>query len=113
MSNLLPSGSITGPPALLAVGIAVTSVLALAAAGWISRRRTARSPHRPGSPAVKVAAIAALGCTAYSADTSWRFAADYLDGTMARRGLPAAQAQDTGVVPIPDQLADRSGARRP
>ncbi|WP_326611203.1 hypothetical protein OG949_17800 [Streptomyces scopuliridis] len=86
MSNLLPSGSITGPPALLAVGIAVTSVLALAAAGWISRRRTARSPHRPGSPAVKVAAIAALGCTAYSADTSWRFAADYLDmaGTVER-----------------------------
>ncbi|SFE28474.1 hypothetical protein SAMN05216251_102372 [Actinacidiphila alni] len=34
---------------------------------------------RRGTPAIRVAALAAVGCTAYSADTSWRFAADYLD----------------------------------
>ncbi|WUV84744.1 hypothetical protein OG552_17465 [Streptomyces sp. NBC_01476] len=34
---------------------------------------------REGAPAIRVAALAAVGCTAYSADTSWRFAADYLD----------------------------------
>ncbi len=47
---------------------------------------------RSGGPAVKVAALAALGCTAYSADTSWRFAADYLDmaGTAERAGMFAA-----------------------
>ncbi|MFD3484460.1 hypothetical protein [Streptomyces sp. NPDC058665] len=86
MSNLLHSGSITDLLTLLAVGIAVTGVLSLAAAGWTSRRRAARTPRRPGSPAVKVAALAAVGCTAYSADTSWRFAADYLDmaGTVER-----------------------------
>ncbi|MFF2645735.1 hypothetical protein ACFVUB_38590 [Streptomyces niveus] len=86
MSNLLSPGSLTALPALLAVGIAVTGMIALAAAGWGRRRRAARSVRRPGSPAVKVAALAALGCTAYSADTSWRFAADYLDmaGTVER-----------------------------
>lgn len=78
MSNLLSPGSLTGLPALLAI--------ALAATGWARRRRAARSEPRPGSPAVKVAALAAVGCTAYSADTSWRFAADYLDmaGTAER-----------------------------
>lgn len=70
MSNLLSPGSLTALPALLAVGIAVTGVVALAAAGWARRRRATRSEHRQGSPAVKVAALAAVGCTAYSADTS-------------------------------------------
>ncbi|MFB8350741.1 hypothetical protein [Streptomyces niveus] len=86
MSNLPSPGSLTGLPALLAVGIAVTGMVALAAAGWARRRRAARSEPRPGSPAVKVAALAAVGCTAYSADTSWRFAADSLDmaGTVER-----------------------------
>ncbi|MFD3524861.1 hypothetical protein [Streptomyces sp. NPDC058653] len=86
MSNLLSPGSITDLPVLLAAGITVTGVLALALAGWTSRRRAAREPRRAGSPAVKVAALAAVGCTAYSADTSWRFAADYLDmaGTVER-----------------------------
>ncbi|MEV8406529.1 hypothetical protein AB0R12_12150 [Streptomyces niveus] len=89
MSNLLSPGSLTALPALLAVGIAVTGMVALAAAGWARRRRAARSEPRPGSPAVKVAALAALGCTAYSADTSWRFAADYLDmaGTVERAAM--------------------------
>jgi hypothetical protein len=44
---------------------------------------------RRGAPAVRVAALAAAGCTAYSADTSWRFAADYLDmaGTAERAAM--------------------------
>ncbi|WP_399037067.1 hypothetical protein [Streptomyces sp. ASQP_92] len=39
-----------------------------------------------------MAAIAAVGCTAYTADTSWRFAADYLDmgGTAERIAMFAA-----------------------
>lgn len=59
----------------------------------IYRRTTRnRSKRRPGTPAIKVAALAALGCTAYSADTSWRFAADYLDmsGTTERVAMFAA-----------------------
>ncbi|WP_329177101.1 hypothetical protein [Streptomyces sp. NBC_01477] len=44
---------------------------------------------RRGTPAVRVAALAAVGCTAYSADTSWRFTADYLDmaGTAERAAM--------------------------
>ncbi|MER6699634.1 hypothetical protein ABT289_20930 [Streptomyces fimicarius] len=59
----------------------------------IYRRTTRnRSKQRPGTPAIKVAALAAVGCTAYSADTSWRFAADYLDmsGTAERIAMFAA-----------------------
>ncbi|MFK0143664.1 hypothetical protein ACIQUZ_01115 [Streptomyces griseus] len=41
-----------------------------------------------------VAAMAALGCTAYSADTSWRFAADYLDmGSTVERAFMFATAE--------------------
>ncbi|MFD4119643.1 hypothetical protein ACFWSJ_40135, partial [Streptomyces niveus] len=89
MNNLLSPGPITSLPVLLAAGIAVTGVLALAIAGWTSRRRTVREQRRHGSPAVRVAALAAVGCTAYSADTSWRFAADYLDmaGTVERAAM--------------------------
>ncbi|MFI7290012.1 hypothetical protein ACIBRY_25690 [Streptomyces anulatus] len=57
-------------------------------------RRTTRSRSRrqPGTPAIRVAALAAVCCTAYSADTSWRFAADYLDmsGTAERITMFAA-----------------------
>ncbi|WUH95861.1 hypothetical protein OG900_20875 [Streptomyces sp. NBC_00433] len=44
---------------------------------------------RRGTPAIRVAALAAVGCTAYSADTSWRFAADFLDmaGTAERAAM--------------------------
>jgi hypothetical protein len=47
---------------------------------------------RRGTPAVRVAALAAVVCTAYSADTSWRFAADYLDvaGVAERAAMFAA-----------------------
>ncbi|MFF4031621.1 hypothetical protein ACFYZ2_18035 [Streptomyces sviceus] len=67
--------------------VATVGVLALVLGGWsIRRNRTRASGPRAGTPAVWVAALAALNCTAYSADTSWRFAADYLDmaGTVER-----------------------------
>ncbi|MHA4819854.1 hypothetical protein ACXZ65_36490 [Streptomyces aculeolatus] len=61
-------------------------------------RRQRRQP--PGANrwratiAVRVAAVAALGCTAYSADTSWRFAADYLDmGSTVERAFMFATAE--------------------
>lgn len=55
------------------------AVLLLAAAGLLARsgrRAAARTPA-----AVLVASLAAMACTAYSADTSWRFATDYLGMT--------------------------------
>ncbi|GFE11632.1 membrane protein [Streptomyces caniferus] len=87
----LPLGAAPDPSLLLAIGIPVAA-LALALTGWAARRRKARTPNRLGSPAVKVAALAAVGCTAYSADTSWRFAADFLDmaGVGERIGMFAA-----------------------
>ncbi|MFF3501182.1 hypothetical protein [Streptomyces sp. NPDC003247] len=75
---------------LLSIGIPVTAMV-LALSGWAVRRRH-RPQKRLSSLAVKVAAVAALGSTAYSADTSWRFASDYLDmaGTAERIGMFAA-----------------------
>ncbi|WP_406439004.1 hypothetical protein OHB14_51780 [Streptomyces sp. NBC_01613] len=67
--------------------VAAVGVLALVLAGWsVRRHRTQAGGPRAGTPAVWVSALAALNCTAYSADTSWRFAADYLDiaGTVER-----------------------------
>ncbi|MFB7929652.1 hypothetical protein ACFC4C_11135 [Streptomyces sp. NPDC056039] len=77
-------------PLLLAAGVAAALVLVVVA--WTIRRRAMRTQKRLSGPAVKVAALAALGCTAYSADTSWRFAADFLDmaGTAERAGMFAA-----------------------
>ncbi|AJT62459.1 hypothetical protein T261_0770 [Streptomyces lydicus] len=74
---------------LLALGAALP-VVALLLAGWLVRRsRTRAGSARSGTPAVWVAALAAVGCTAYSADTSWRFAADFLDmaGTAERAAM--------------------------
>lgn len=91
MTPDLSFGVIPDLPLLLAIGLPGAAALALA--GWGMRRRgSMHRIRRSGSPAVKVAAIAALGCTAYSADTSWRFAADYLDmaGTTERAGMFAA-----------------------
>ncbi|MDQ0750210.1 hypothetical protein QF034_004441 [Streptomyces africanus] len=73
--------------------IVVLLVVALSAA-W-SLQRYLRKPsagRRRSTAAIPVAAIAAIGCTAYSADTSWRFAADYLDmgGTIERAAMFAA-----------------------
>ncbi|CAL9585661.1 hypothetical protein SUDANB106_05136 [Streptomyces sp. enrichment culture] len=86
MTHLLSLGAVPDLPLLLTVSV---PVIALALTGWAIRRRGRRPQKRPGSPAVKVAAVAALGCTAYSADTSWRFAADYLDmaGTAERAAM--------------------------
>ncbi|MFF2567335.1 hypothetical protein [Streptomyces sp. NPDC058084] len=88
---VLSLGAAPGLSLLLAIGIPA-ALLALGLTGWALRRREAGRQRRLGSPAVKVAALAALGCTAYSADTSWRFAADYLDmaGTAERVGMFAA-----------------------
>ncbi|MGW4250685.1 hypothetical protein [Streptomyces californicus] len=62
--------------------VAAVGVLALVLAGWsIRRNRTRAGAPRAGTPTVWVAALAALGCTAYSAETSWFFAADYLGMT--------------------------------
>ncbi|MFF8732079.1 hypothetical protein ACF073_37265 [Streptomyces sp. NPDC015171] len=75
---------------LLAAVVPAAVVLVLTA--WTVRRRGTRQQKRLSGPAVKVAALAALGCTCYSADTSWRFAADYLDmaGAAERAGMFAA-----------------------
>ncbi len=87
---VLAFGATSDLPLLLAA--VVPAALALVLTAWAIRRRGPRSQKRLGGPAVKVAAVAALGCTAYSADTSWRFAADYLDmaGTAERAGMFAA-----------------------
>ncbi|MGW0999369.1 hypothetical protein ACWD5V_40110 [Streptomyces sp. NPDC002523] len=67
--------------------VAAVGLLALALAGWsIRRNRNRADGRRVGTPAVWVSALAALNCTVYSGDTSWRFATDYLDmaGTVER-----------------------------
>ncbi|MDX3180609.1 hypothetical protein AB0L83_05255 [Streptomyces sp. NPDC052071] len=87
---VLALGVASDLPLLLAAVVPAALVLVLTV--WAVRRRTTRTQKRLGGPAVKVAALAALGCTAYSADTSWRFAADYLDmaGTAERIMMFAA-----------------------
>ncbi|OII62898.1 hypothetical protein [Streptomyces sp. CC77] len=87
---VLSLGAAPDLPLLLVAGVPAAFALVLVA--WTIRRRGTRPQKRVGGPAVKVAALAALGCTAYSADTSWRFAADYLDmaGTAERAGMFAA-----------------------
>ncbi|MFF6996948.1 hypothetical protein ACFY93_18615 [Streptomyces sp. NPDC008313] len=87
---VLAFGATSDLPLLLVAVVPATLALVLTA--WTIRRRGSRSQKRLGGPAVKVAAVAALGCTAYSADTSWRFAADYLDmaGAAERAGMFAA-----------------------
>ncbi|MFE9913277.1 hypothetical protein [Streptomyces clavifer] len=88
---VLALGAAPDLPLLLAAAV-VPAALVLLLTAWTVRRREPRTQKRLGGPAVKVAALAALGCTAYSADTSWRFAADYLDmaGTAERAGMFAA-----------------------
>ncbi|MEV1011777.1 hypothetical protein [Streptomyces sp. NPDC049881] len=78
------------PETPLLLPLAALLVLALIAVLCLLVRRVRRTA--PGTPAVWVAALAAAGCTAYSADTSWRFAADYLDmdGTAERAAMFAA-----------------------
>ncbi|PWE11247.1 hypothetical protein DD630_18210 [Streptomyces sp. BSE7F] len=80
---------------MMTVALLIPPVLLGLLAGWLVRQQRRRPHHtkrRHGAVAVPVAAVAALGCTAYSADTSWRFAADYLDmvGTAERVTMFAA-----------------------
>ncbi|MFC5719611.1 hypothetical protein ACFP1Z_05385 [Streptomyces gamaensis] len=87
MASFLPA-----LPAGIAQPAYVVPVVVLSAwLVWYGLRRLCRSTTL-GTPAVRVAALAAAGCTAYSADTSWRFAADYLhmDSTAERSGMFAA-----------------------
>lgn len=79
----------------MTVALLILPVLLGLLAGWLIRQQRRRRHHTNrwcGTVAVPVAAVAALGCTAYSADTSWRFAADYLDmgGTAERVAMFAA-----------------------
>ncbi|AKH83961.1 hypothetical protein AA958_19215 [Streptomyces sp. CNQ-509] len=90
MTAVLPP--VTAPELDLFLATALLAAFAIVLAVRVLRRRSARSRERRGSAAVAIAAVAALACTAYSADTSWRFAADYLDmaGTAERAGMFAA-----------------------
>ncbi|MER7322322.1 hypothetical protein [Streptomyces albidoflavus] len=79
----------------MTVALLIPPVVLGLLAGWLIRQQRRRRHHTNrwrGTAAVPVAAVAALGCTAYSADTSWRFAADYLDmgGTAERVAMFAA-----------------------
>ncbi|WP_199829895.1 hypothetical protein [Streptomyces ardesiacus] len=79
----------------MTVALLIPPVLLVLLAVWLirqQRRRQHQTNRWRGTVAVPVAAVAALGCTAYSADTSWRFAADYLDmgGTAERVAMFAA-----------------------
>ncbi|MEV6737202.1 hypothetical protein AB0N14_09825 [Streptomyces sp. NPDC051104] len=65
---------------LLPVAVLAVTAGALLAGLWARRgQRRTHDRKRRLSPAVLAATVAALVCTAYSADTSWRFAAHYLD----------------------------------
>ncbi|MFJ5302681.1 hypothetical protein [Streptomyces sp. NPDC088350] len=80
-------------PAPVAVAVLVAVALSVT---WFLRQRLQKrdSEQRRSTAAVRVAAIAAIGCTAYSADTSWRFAADYLDmGSSIERAAMFAAAE--------------------
>ncbi|MEU0808775.1 hypothetical protein [Streptomyces sp. NPDC005970] len=107
-----------------ATGAALTAVLVAAGTGWAAVR-SLRQAARP-SAAVVVAAIAAAACTAYSADTSWRFAEHRLGmadlgervfmfaaaevallacGLMARANMRATQSEaETGSPGVPGLL---------
>ncbi|MET9479941.1 hypothetical protein [Streptomyces sp. NPDC006638] len=78
------------PAAIAALLVAVLS------ATWFLRKyqRKPSAGQRRSTAAIPVAAVAAIGCTAYSADTSWRFAADYLDmGSAVERAAMFAAAE--------------------
>ena len=84
-TTVLISANGIGIPALphwIPAPVAIAVLVAVALFVTWPLRRHFRKPsagQRRSTAAVRVAAVAAIGCTAYSADTSWRFAADYLD----------------------------------
>ncbi|WP_225794518.1 hypothetical protein [Streptomyces aculeolatus] len=90
MTAVLPPVTTPEPDLLLATALLAAFAIVLTVRAL--QRHGARPRDGRGSAAVTVAALAALGCTAYSADTSWRFAADYLDmaGTAERAAMFAA-----------------------
>jgi hypothetical protein len=68
------------------------AAIALAALIWLAR--ATRKAARRAPAAVLVASLAAMACTAYSADTSWRFAEHRLDmASAAERGAMFAAAE--------------------
>ncbi|MET7483986.1 hypothetical protein [Streptomyces sp. NPDC005538] len=75
--------------------LAALLVVVMSAAWPLQRyRRKPSAGQRRSTAAIPVAAVAAIGCTAYSADTSWRFAADYLDmGSAGERAAMFAAAE--------------------
>ncbi|MFF1914494.1 hypothetical protein ACFVYE_23350 [Streptomyces sp. NPDC058239] len=79
-------------PLLLVAVLAVAAGALLAGLRARRSRRRAHDRKRRLSAAVVTAAVAALVCTAYSADTSWRFATHYLDmrNTAERTAMFAA-----------------------
>ncbi|WP_129838018.1 hypothetical protein [Streptomyces sp. RFCAC02] len=80
--------SAVSPGFLFITGLACAGLLAAVVMVAHRRRRSRASASNQSSPAVRVAALAAICCTAYSADTSWNFAADRLQ--MARVAERAA-----------------------
>ncbi|WKX72173.1 hypothetical protein [Streptomyces sp. XD-27] len=88
-------------PPLPSTPVVLSAVAAVVLGGALLARRLiqqhthrGRIERRAGTPAVWVASLAAIGCTAYSADTSWRFAADYLDmGSTVERAAMFAAAE--------------------
>ncbi|WP_405506735.1 hypothetical protein [Streptomyces purpurascens] len=80
-------------PAPAAIAALLVVVLSAAWSLWKYRRKPSAGQRR-STAAIPVAAVAAIGCTAYSADTSWRFAADYLDmGSAVERAAMFAAAE--------------------
>ncbi|WP_308120128.1 hypothetical protein [Streptomyces bambusae] len=94
MTDTFPTASLPyAGGLLLPLAVSAFAVGALVA-GLIARHRQRRIHDRKRRPsaAIVTAAVAALVCTAYSADTSWRFAAHYLDmrNTAERTAMFAA-----------------------
>lgn len=81
---------LAGGNAYATAAIALIAVLS----AWLTIRAIRKSAGNPPPAAVLVAALAAAACTAYSADTSWRFAANHLGmTTTAERATMFAAAE--------------------
>ena len=74
MSSITALTRLIGGHSYAIAALAVITILA----AWLATRAIRKAPFRKTPAAVVMAAIAAMVCTAYSADTSWRFAGDHL-----------------------------------